>query len=63
MIDVDLPACLAFAAIVEADATDFAIHPNAPLGEPADEVDSRNDGAVDRVEAAKDMNREIEDGL
>ena len=35
VVEVDLPACFAAAGVVEADAADFAVHPDAPLDEPA----------------------------
>lgn len=66
MIQVDLEARLALAAVVEADATDLAIHPNAPLDEPADEVDGGDDERVERmegeVEVEGEVNKRLEDG-
>ncbi|KAL8723943.1 MAG: hypothetical protein Q9181_007066, partial [Wetmoreana brouardii] len=63
MIEVDLESCSALAGVVEADAADLAVHPDAPLGEPADEVDARDGETVDGVEGYEEVEAEIEDRL
>ena len=49
MVKVDLKASLALAGVIEADAANLAVHPEAPLDKPADKVDAANGEAVDRV--------------
>lgn len=63
MIDIDLPARLPLASVIEADAADLTVHPDAPLDEPANEVDAGDGEAVDRVEGVEGEEEEVKDGL
>lgn len=63
MIDVDLPARLPFASVLKTDAADLTVHPDAPLNEPADEVDAGDGEAVDWMEGVEHVEGEVEDGL
>lgn len=63
MVQVDLEARFALAGVVEADAADFAVHPKAPLDEPADKVDAADGEAVDRVQSDEEMESQVEDGM
>ena len=55
MVKVDLEARLAFAGVVETDAAYLAVHPEAPLDKPADEVDAAHGEAVDGVEGEEEV--------
>ena len=55
MVKVDLEASFVLAGVVEADAADLAVHPEAPLDEPADKVDAANGEAVDWVQSDEGM--------
>ena len=63
MVQVDLEARFALAGVVEADAADFAMHPETPLDEPADEVDAADGEAVDWVQGDEEMESQVEDGM
>lgn len=62
MVEVDLEACSALACIVEANTADLAIHPDAPLSEPANEVDGRDDEGVDGLEGGGEVQVQEEIG-
>lgn len=63
MLEVDLEAGPAGAGVVEADFADLAVHPDAPLDEPAEGVDGGDDEGVERVQGHVEVQGEVGEGL